>query len=84
MDRRSARPKPELTMEEAGPPLVDGKPTLAQQRVLPWSESCTNQMDRAAYLFGNVENFWTQKIIINCLQPTSEYHSRSLGLPPSL
>ena len=50
--------------------------TLAQQNALPWSEQCANQLDRAAYLFGNVDNAALQQQIVRVLYPTADFHSR--------
>eukprot|EP00959_Pyramimonas_sp_CCMP1952_P145246 3041099-Pyramimonas_sp.AAC.1 len=38
--------------------------TPAQQNALPWSEQCANQLDRAAYLFGNIDNACLQQQIV--------------------
>ena len=59
------------------------KPTLKQEAHLGWAESTTNQLDRAAYLFGSVHNLHLQKIVVRVLQPCSEYHSRRLTSCPA-
>ena len=52
------------------------KLTLKEQMVQPWSEQCANQLDRAAYLFGNTENAFLQAMIVRVLLPTANFHSR--------
>ncbi|CAK0844234.1 unnamed protein product, partial [Prorocentrum cordatum] len=57
--------------------LAEGGPTLKQHAAAaaPWGQSCENQLDKAAVLFGDVENYYRQKLIVQVLGPTATYHS---------
>ena len=71
---------PEVPVE--GPTLEDGaKPTLKQHSKVqqPWNDSCKNQLDRAAMLYGSTENYYKQRLIVQILTPTQEFHGRRRG-----
>eukprot|EP00959_Pyramimonas_sp_CCMP1952_P123020 2571707-Pyramimonas_sp.AAC.1 len=52
-DRRHqpAPPKP-------ADPELEAKPTVKQAGKEPWTAETTNQLDRAAYVFGDIENYF--------------------------
>ena len=77
-DRRKAPPKPSPTPDDgSGGAVVEYTPTtLKAQSHQTWTEKCTNQLDRAAYLYGDIFNFNRQRLIVNLLSCTTNFHSR--------
>ena len=73
IDRKLAPAPVEGSMEEIS---VDGKATLKQHAHQSWNMAAHNQLDRAAWLFGNCDNYFKQKLVCNVVAPTSEWHSR--------
>ncbi len=55
---------------------VAGKATLKQTAHVCWSDNCSNQWDRAAWLYGDMCHFNSQKTICNVLKPIALYHGR--------
>ena len=54
--------------------------TMKQQGQAPWDASAANQLQRAAQVFSSLENYWTQRLVVRVLYPTSQYHSELLAL----
>ncbi len=73
-DRRTT-PKVSTTEAPTGSTVVSAT-SLKASAHMPWSEQCANQLDRAAMLYGNLEGFFRQQVILRALGPTSEFHSR--------
>ena len=68
----------------SGPAESEGTTTLKAHMQQTWDESCVNQLDRAAMLYGSVDNMNLQSVLVRCLYPTSEWHSRWVGLGGSV
>ncbi len=61
-------------------PAEEGKLTLRQAANQTWSESTANQLERAAMLYGVQEHYHLQRLVVRCLTPCSEFHTRHLVL----
>ncbi len=53
--------------------------TMKQSAAQPWDQSAANQLHRAAQTFSSLENYWTQRLVVRVLHPTSQYHSELLA-----
>jgi hypothetical protein len=53
--------------------------SLKELAATPWSSDASNQLQKASVLFGSVECYHLQRLVVRCLHPTSEYHSRCFG-----
>ena len=62
-----------------GPASSEGPVTLAAHAKMSFGEACCNQLDRAAWLFGDVMHYHQQRIVVNVMRATSEYHSEHSG-----
>ena len=73
-DRRKGPPKvpDQLGLDDDGD---QQKPMLKQCNVEAWGDY-KNQLDRAGYLFGDIDNFYRQKLICQIIGPTATFHSR--------
>eukprot|EP00959_Pyramimonas_sp_CCMP1952_P004045 85079-Pyramimonas_sp.AAC.2 len=71
MDRKKP---PKVDVE----PAVEGeaKPMLKQTDVQQFGDY-KNQLDKAGYMFGDIDNFYRQKLICQIIGPTAEFHGRT-------
>lgn len=81
LDRRQAAPAAPSAGSAAGsstdaPVAVEGRATLAQHAHQSFTQATANQLDKAAWLYGDLDNLATQTIIINALKPTAVYHGK--------
>ena len=73
MDRRA----PPTDAAPPGPlPEIEGKATLKQHQFVGFAESTKNQLDKAAWVFGDLEAQFKQTLICEVIKPTQNYHSR--------
>ena len=83
MDRKAAPPLvPPAAGAAAAPECGDDDKHSAGLKAVAlqtWTETASNQLDRAAYLYGCVEHFWIQQIIVRSLVPCQEFHTRYGG-----
>ncbi len=90
MDRQLApKPTPSATAAASSSSSSAAAPVAAaeEQPKLPlkahvqmtFDENCCNQFDRAAWLYGSVDNMHLQRIMTRCLSPTSQRHSKCHG-----
>ena len=82
VDRSRPQAAP-LPANEAAPVAEGGAP-LAAHRKETWNQACTNQLDRAAWIYGDIENYWKQNMIVQVCHPTSEFHSRPPRVTPDM
>ncbi len=76
-----ADPAPAAPAPDAGPADL-AEPAKKTLKVLShegWCPEAANMLDRAAYLYGQRDNYFTQRLMVRCLTPTSEWHSRCVG-----
>eukprot|EP00959_Pyramimonas_sp_CCMP1952_P378560 7930105-Pyramimonas_sp.AAC.1 len=73
---RSKPPADEAPAGDGPLPVFEGAAPLRAHGEQTWNQQCSNQLDRAAWLFGDLENFWKQRLIILMTYPTAEFHSR--------
>ena len=76
---RKKPPLPAPPPQEAAPEDIS-KATIKQSSVMSFGEQCCNQLDRAAYLYGDPDNFYNMRLLVNVLGSTAEWHGRrSIG-----
>ncbi|CAK0852956.1 unnamed protein product, partial [Prorocentrum cordatum] len=55
---------------------LPSKPSLKQHAHESITASCANQLDKAAYIYGDYTNLEKQRLILAVLTPTQTYHGR--------
>ena len=78
VDRRAPPPPPPAAVEPAAPEDAT-RLTLKQASVVSLGEQCVNQLDRAAYLYGDPCNYYIMRLLVNVLGSTAELHGRPAG-----
>eukprot|EP00959_Pyramimonas_sp_CCMP1952_P301663 6311889-Pyramimonas_sp.AAC.2 len=59
---------------------LPSKPSLKQHAHESITASCANQLDKAAYIYGDYTNLEKQRLILAVLTPTQTYHGRWDGV----